>query len=91
MSKWLKIMFIVSVALNVALIVGVFWARSYIRSRDFELAALTAEAEARSAKMTLAELDSDDPVRIEALKQRLKQNIEQGEKAADLWRVAGEK
>ncbi len=91
MSRWLKIILILSVILNVLFIVGTFWARSYITSRDFELAALYAEAEARFARLVLTELEYDEPARIEALKLRLKRDIEQAEKVAGLWRAAAEK
>lgn len=91
MSRSLKIMLILSVILNVLFIVGTFWARSYITSRDFELAAVNAEAEAGFARQVLTELESDEPARIEALKLRLKRDIEQAEKVAGLWRAAAEK
>ena len=91
MVKWLKIMFVSSVVLNIALVVGVIWARSYVRTKNFELAAMTADAEGRLAKHILTELESDEPDRIEAVKKLLQSNIETAEKAADLWRDVAEK
>lgn len=90
MSKWLKIMFISSVVLNIALVIGAIWARSYIRTQLFEHAAMTAEAEGSFAKHILTELESGEPDRIEAVKKLLQNSIENTEKAADMWRQAAE-
>ena len=91
MSKWLKIMFISSVVLNIALVVGAIWARSYIRTTNFEIAAMTAETEGSFARHILTELESNDPDKIEALKKQLQKNIEQAEKVADIWRNAAKR
>jgi hypothetical protein len=91
MSKWLKIMFVSSVVLNIALVIGAIWVRSYVRKQSFELAATTAEAEGRLAKHILKELESDEPDRIEAVKKLLQNSIENTEKAADMWRQVAEK
>ncbi len=91
MSKWLKIMFISSVVLNIALVTGTVWARSYIRTKNFELAAITAEAEGRLARHILTELESGEPDRIEAVKKFLQLSIENTKKAADMWRDVAEK
>lgn len=88
MSKWLKIMFISSVVLNIALVIGAIWARSYIRSQNFEIAAMIAEAEGSFARHILTELESGEPDRIEALKKLLQNSIENSEKATDIWRNA---
>lgn len=86
MSKWHKIMFISSVVLNIALVIGAIWARSYVRTKNFEFAAIHAEAEGRIARHVLTELESDETDRIEALKKQLKKDIEQAEKVAEMWR-----
>jgi uncharacterized membrane protein len=91
MSKWLKIMFISSIVLNAALVIGVIWARSYIRTQLFEHAAMTAEAEASISRHILTELESGEPERIEELKKLLQNSIENSEKAADIWRNAAER
>lgn len=91
MSKWLKILFISSVVLNIALVTGTIWARSFIRTKTFELAAISAEAEGRLARHVLTELESDEPDRIEELKKQLQKNIEQAEEVADMWRNAAKK
>jgi hypothetical protein len=91
MSKWLKIMFISSIVLNIALVIGVIWARSYIRTQLFEHAVAIAEAEGSFTRHILTELESGEPDRIEALKNELQNSIENSEKAADIWRNAAER
>ena len=91
MSKWLKIMFISSVVLNIALVIGAIWARSYITTQSFEHAAIITEAEGSFARHILTELESGEPDRIEAVKKRLEKNIEQAEEVADMWRNAAKK
>ena len=91
MSKWLKTMFILSVVLNIALVVGVIWTRSYIGKQLAESAAIAAEAEGSIARHILAELKSGEPDRIEALKKQLQNNIENAKIAANMWRQAAEK
>ena len=91
MSKWLKIMFISSVVLNIALVVGAIWARSYIRTQLCEHAVAIAEAEGSFTRHILTELESGEPDRMEVLKNELQNSIENPEKAADIWRDAAEK
>jgi hypothetical protein len=91
LNKWLKIIFILSVVLNIALVVGAIWARSYIRTQNFEIAVAIAEAEGSFTRHILTELESGEPDRIEALKNELQNSIENSEKAADIWRNAAEK
>ena len=83
-------MFISSVVLNIALVIGAIWARSFIRAEGFELAAINAEAECTVARHVLKELESGEPDRIQSLKKRLRENIEQAAKVADMWRSAAE-
>ena len=91
MSKGLKIMFVSSVALNIAFVIGAIWARSYVRTRSFEMAAMTAEVEGKVIRHVLTELESEDPNRIEALKEQLQKNIEQAEDVAVMWRNAAKR
>lgn len=88
MSKGIKIIFISSIVLNIAFVIGAIWARSYVRAQIFELAAITAEVEGTFAKHILKEIESNDPNKIEALKKRLEENIEQANDVADMWRNA---
>ena len=91
MSKELKIIFTLSVVLNIALVIGAVWARSYIRTKNFELAAMTADAEGRFSEHILTELESGQPDRIEAVKKLLTESIENAQKAADIWRSAAKR
>jgi hypothetical protein len=91
MNKWLKILFTLSVVLNIALVIGTVWARSYIRTKNFELAAMTAEAEGRFSEHILTELESGEPDRIEAVKKLLRNSVENAQKAADIWRDAAKR
>lgn len=84
MSKWLKIMFVSSVVLNIALIIGVIWARSYIGKQLAESAVAIAEAEASFSEHILTELESGQPDRIEAVKKLLANGIENARKEADI-------
>jgi hypothetical protein len=91
MSKWLKIMFVSSVVLNIALIIGVIWARSYLGTQLTKSAAMATESEASISRHILTELESGEPKRIEALKTQLQISIENSEKAADIWQQAAER
>jgi hypothetical protein len=91
MSRWLKITLISSIVLNIVFVIGAIWARSYVRTKTFELAAITAEAEGTFARHILKELESDDPNGIDALKKRLEKNIEQANDVAEMWRNAAKK
>jgi uncharacterized membrane protein len=91
MSKWLKIIFTLSVVLNIALVIGAAWARSYIRKENFELAAMTAEAEGRFSEHILTEIESGQPDRIEAVKKLLQISVENSRKTADIWRSAAKR
>jgi hypothetical protein len=91
MNKWLKITFTLSVVLNISLVIGAIWARSYIRTKNFELAAMTADAEGRFSEHILTELESGQPDRIEAVKKLLTESIENAQKAADIWRSAAKR
>ncbi len=91
MGKELKIILISSVVLNIAFVIGAIWARSYVRTRSFEMAAMTAEAEGKVIRHVLTELESADPNRIEVLKEQLQKNIEQANEVAVMWRNAAKK
>ena len=88
---WLKIIFALSVVLNIALVIGAVWARSYIRKENFELVANIAEAEASFSEHILTELESGQPDRIEAVKKLLANGIENARKEADIMRNAAKR
>ncbi len=79
---------IISLILNVVLLVGILALRSYFRKTMFEMAVTNTEVETSLIESYLKVLTSDDPNRIEVLEERLKLNIENGKKAAEMWRSA---
>ena len=88
MAKRLKVALVLSLLLNVGLAVGFLCFKSYVGSQMFKMAAMTAEAEGRLLQSILADVESDDPDRIEALKQKLRVSIENANKAGSVWRQA---
>jgi len=91
MTKGIKAVLIISLLLNVGLIIG-FWSyRSYVKSQNFKLAAINAQAEASILKNVLSELESDDPAKITVLKERLRKNIEKVQTAKVTWQQAAVK
>ena len=91
MKRWIKMGFILSVLLNVVLIVGILWARTYVRCTTFKLAAMNCDSQANFAEFVLDELESGDPARIQTLKKQLAGQVEQGRGEAKLWRSASQK
>ncbi len=83
-----RIPLIISVILKVVLLLGIFALRNYFRKTMFEMAVVNTEAETSLTESYLKVLTSDDPNRIEILEERLKMNIENGKKAAEMWRLA---
>ncbi len=79
---------IISVILNVVLLIGILALRSYFRKIMFQMAVTNTEVETSLIESYLKVLTSDDPNRIEVLEERLKRNIENGKKAAEMWRSA---
>ncbi len=91
MTKGIKAVLIVSLLLNVGLIIG-FWSyKSYVKSQNFKLAAINAQAVASILKNVLSELESDDPAKITVLKERLRKNIEKAQTAKVVWQQAAVK
>lgn len=88
MAKKMKVALVLSLLLNVGLAVGFLCFKSYVGSQTFKMAAMTAEAEGRLLQGILADIESDDPERLEALKQKLTLSIENSRKAASTWRQA---
>ncbi len=85
MVKGLKIGLAVSLVLNAALIIG-FWSfREYVGSHSEKATVSIAQAEQAMLKDILSELESNDPARIAALKERLKTQIEAGRVAIAMW------
>lgn len=91
MTKGIKVVLIVSLLLNVGLIIGFGSYKSYVKSQNFKLAAINAQAEASILKNVLSELESDDPAKITALKERLRKDIEKAQKSKTIWQQAAVK
>lgn len=91
MKSWIKIGFIISVVLNALLVTSLVLGRSYVKRTNFELAAMTAKAEANLAKSILSTLDAENPDDIQQLKERLRTIADQGEKTAEIWNSAAKK
>ncbi len=88
MAKSMKVTLALSLLFNVGLVVGFLCYRSYVGTQMFEGAAMTTEAEGRLLQSILSDIESDDPERIETLKDKLRVSVENADKAASLWRQA---
>ena len=88
MTKKIKAVLIVSLQLNVGLIIGFGFYHSFVRSQMFKSAAMTFQAEANVLRNILSKLESDDPEKITALKERLQRDIEQAQKGQAIWEQA---
>lgn len=91
MNRNQKVILIVSLLLNLCLIVGFVFFRNYVRMQNFRLAEMVAQSETQQMQSILQDIESDDPAKIAALKERLHMYIEQGKDASLIWRrAAGE-
>jgi len=88
MARGLKVTLIVSLVLNVGLAVGFLAYRNFVQSHVAAGAVSMAQGEARLLRGILADLESNDPQRTEALKERLKQYISNAETAASAFQQA---
>jgi hypothetical protein len=86
MTKGIKVVLIASLLLNVGLIIGFVSFRSFAKSEMFKLVVMTIQAEESLLKNILSELESDDPAKITALKERLRKHIEQAQKQEEMLR-----
>jgi uncharacterized protein YneF (UPF0154 family) len=87
-TKWIRIILIISLLLNVGLIIGFGFYKSYVKSQNFKLAAINAQAEASVLKNVLSELESGDPMKITALKEQLRKDIEDAQRSKEIWQRA---
>jgi hypothetical protein len=88
MTKGIKVVFIVSIILNVCLIIGLISFKSYHTYLSYKIVADSIKTEVRYSKHILSELESNDPEKITALKDWLRENIEIGEKNTEMWQQA---
>ena len=79
-----------SIAVNVVLVAALIWVCVDSRNRNFTLLADVTTAEVRLQEHFLAEIESGDATRVEALKQMLRRNIQTGRSIAAGWRAAAE-
>jgi hypothetical protein len=90
MAKGLNVTLAVSLLLNVGLVVGFLSYRNFVRSHVTEGAISMAQGEASLLRSILADLESNDPQKTEALKERLKQHISTAETAASAFHQAAQ-
>ena len=88
MAKWVRIIFISSLALNVILIVGFVLFKKSVNTDIYRIGAANATSDAVAARYVLQELESGDPERVRKLKQYLRDSIEVGRKEAEEYRSA---
>ena len=84
MNKTLKAILIVSLVLNVVLVVGCLWFRDFVGSKSAEAWSLLADSYAQLS--ILADLESGDPNRMDALEEKLRASVEMGEKNVAMLR-----
>jgi hypothetical protein len=88
MTKWFRIIFVSSLALNVILIVGFVLFKKSVNTDIYRIGAANATSDVAMAKYVLQELESGDPERVLKLKQYLRDSIEVGRKEAEEYRSA---
>jgi hypothetical protein len=89
-ANWGKTALIFSLVLNFALITGFGFYKHYVRKTLFQLAALNAQAEVKNLEIIISELNSNDAIKTENLKERLQKQIENAKKVAAAWEDASE-
>ncbi len=90
MSKWVRIIFISSLVLNVILIIGFVFFKKSINTEIYRIGASKATSDVAAARYILRELESGDPNRITKVKRYLQDSIEVGRKEAEEYRSAAE-
>ena len=85
-----KLLFVLSVILNIVLIAAVVVAHRSVKRTTFRTIADATAAEVRLQEHILTELDSGDAERVGKMKDLLKQNIENGKQAAVRWQSASQ-
>ena len=88
MSKWVRVIFISSLALNVILIVGFVLFKKSVNADIYRIGAANATSDVATARYVLQELENGDPERVRKLKQYLQDSIEVGRKEAEEYRSA---
>ncbi len=88
MARWVRIIFISSLALNVILIAGFVFFKKSVNNDIYRISAANATSDVAMAKYVLQELESGDPERVGKLKQYLRDNLEVSRKEAEEYRKA---
>lgn len=91
MKKISLIMFIMSLIINVFLVASVFVVRLHYHKMIFQALYNITTSNVHFHESILAELQSGDEYKIKAVKGILEQNIQEGEKSAEIWRAASER
>ncbi len=76
MTKAMRAILVLSLVLNV----GFLWFRSYVGSHLAEGWVALAQAEQSQLRNILGDIESGDPNRIAALEEKLRKQVEMGEK-----------
>jgi len=87
MKKWLSVILVCSLIVNVGLAMGLVIVRGQARSQAFNILADTTQANVREYKYILHELRTRDPDRQDALESFLEDAINKGERAQKAWSV----
>ena len=77
-----------SLITNVVLVAALIGVCRYSRNQNFTMLADVTEAEVKLQEHFLAEIESGEATRVEALKRMLRQNIQTGRLVAADWRAA---
>ena len=85
MAKMIKLTLIVSLLLNAGLIVGFGVYKSYATSQNLKCVALAAQSETKLLEGIFSDLESGDPAKITALKERLRKHVEIAQKNTAIW------
>ncbi len=88
MARWVRIIFISSLALNVILIAGFVLFKKSVNNDIYRISAANATSDVAMAKYVLQELESGDPERIGKLKRYLRDSLEVSRKEAEEYRSA---
>ena len=83
MKKWLKIVFISSLVLNIVTIAGFILYRNFARNSTAKLLVISTEDKVALEKNILEELQSGEPNRIENMKDTLRRRLEIDKKIAE--------
>jgi hypothetical protein len=86
-----KILFIMSLVVNVLLIATVFSLRLHYHRMIFQALYNTTISEVRLHEGILAELRSENEHKVMAVKTMLEQNIREEKKSAEIWKAASER